>query len=468
MAWETIPLDAPVLQNVAETALTHGRANAALENAFVNEIGAVCRMPGLVPFAQLGGGGRVTLTDWRGDLIAITSAGQMWRVSATGASTDLTGVPVSGGGRPIVAKTEDELVVAAGGPIVRLAGTRTERLARSAPDSTHVCFVAGYLVAIEPRSGRFYHSAVGDYDSWDPLDVFSAEGKPDDLNAAIVTPYSELLLCGPQSVEQFDPVTSGTQPFYRRWQIGDGVLAPYTLVAANNGVYGVNQRYEFARFAGQYSEDAGPAVGRTLERVDDWTGAWSAELLIEGQKFILLQAPQATTSHDTTGVTLLFDVRQQRWSALYGWDAAVGAPGRWPGWSLLRLWGRWFVGGDGGRIYEMTPTAYDHAGQVQPVLLRTGHWSMKGHRTRVNRSRMRLRRGVVGSTAAEPVLSIRCNRDNRGWSSWRRVGLGVAGDRTLVVNTGAWGAADSWQWEIAATDTAPLELHEFQVDQDKV
>jgi len=465
MAWEKVRLDAPVLGNVDETALP-GAASATLENAFITETGVLQRFPGLRDFTRVAGG-RVTLTDWRDDLIAITSIGQVWRISASGDVTDLTGFQVTGGGRPVSAKTENELVIAAGGPIVRLRGNKTERLSSGAPNSTHVAFISGYLAAIEPGSGRFWHSRAGAYDQWDPLDVFSAEGNPDNLTAAVVTPFNELLLAGPQSIEQFEPVASGTQPFFRRYAMGDGVRAPYTLVVVDGALCGINTRYEWARYSGQISQDIGQLQGRLLERVDDWREAWADLIHIEGQKFVVLQAPKATNRHGTAGVTLLFDYRAGRWASLSGWDADVSQPGCWPGRSVCRLWGRWFVGGEGGRIYALEPDAFDTAGAPQPVLWRSGHWQMEGHRTRVGNSRITVRRGGTDVNAAEPVLRIRVNRDNRGWSGWKAVGLGKAGHRQMTVGLGAWGAADTWQWELSMTDAAACQIMSLEVETHK-
>lgn len=460
MAWEPIELAAPVLQNVAESALHN--ANATVENAFVTELGGLTRFPGLKPFVELDGTQPVVLTEWRGDLVAVNRGGRIWRITPDGTAADVTGAAVVGHGRPVFAKTEGELLIAAGGPIVRLAGARSELLSRAAPESTHVAFVSGYVVAIEPRSGRFYHSKPGAYDQWDPLDVFSAEGKPDNLTAALVTQYAELLLCGPASIEQFDAVPGGTKPFFRRWMLGDGVHAPYTLVPADNGVWAVNSRLEWTRFTGQSAEPVSMQVQQRLEAIDDWADAWATEIAIAGQRFMVIQAPRATNPHGTAGVTLLHDYRQGHWGALYGWDAATARPARWPGWSHVQIGGRHFVGGDG-RVHEMIAGLGTLDGQPQVMRWRSGHLDRSGGALRVDDVRLRLVRGR-DHDGPPPVLSLRANKDGRGFGRWARKSLGRPGDRAMTVRFGPFGMADTWQWELEISDPGPVDIVSLEME----
>src|SRR5882724_9762977 len=134
-----LPLDSKLFLNVAETALQH--AAAALENVVVTEAKGLRRFPVLASFATLLDQGRVYLTDWRGDLLASTSFGRFYRIDAMGNVADVTGVPLSGGSRTIYAKTEDELLMAAGGPILSYNGINTKILSTDAPLSTHVGFI---------------------------------------------------------------------------------------------------------------------------------------------------------------------------------------------------------------------------------------------------------------------------------------------------------------------------------------
>lgn len=461
--WVNIPLDKKLFTNVDEVVLQHSLA--AMENAFVNEAGGHTRFPGFAPFRDLGGAARVYLDEWRGDMMACTSQGKVYRIDQAGSVENVTGVPVSGGRRVVFSKTDAELLMAAGGPIIRFAGDKTEVLSEDAPNATHVAYIDGFVVAAEISSGRFYHNTAGDTGAWDPLDVFAASGNPDNINAMVVTPFKELLVCGVDSIEQFERLPSGDPPFFRRWSVGEGVSAPYTMVFADNAAWGVNKRFEMVRFSGQTSQPASDDIGRSLEGVDDWTDAWATVIQIVGQKFILLQAPLATSVHGTKGITFLFDFKSQKWSSLYGWDASLGVPDRWPGWSYVSLWGRHFVGGEG-RIYELTANTHWHAGVPARMLGRTAHMSDMGE-VRFDNLRARLRRGT-GTNTSEGTFSLRVNRDTRGFSEWKRKGLGYRGASDMIVEFGPLGCGHTFQFEWMVTDDCPVELVRLEAQMTRI
>jgi len=454
MAWKDVKIDSKLFTNVHETVLR--RTNAAIENAFINESGGHSRFPGLVEFADLAGVAPTYLDEWRGDLIA-ESGSRVYRCDKNGNATDVTGVPVSGDGRTVFQPTDNELCMAKGGPIIRLANEATELLSPDAPESTHLGYVDEFLLAIDKHSGRFFHCDVGDFRTWNPLSVFSANGKPDDLNAMVVTPYREVMLAGVDSIEQFERLTSGSgAPFFRRWSVGEGIIAPYTLFSEDQGTWGINQDFELVRFTGQTSEPRSDEVGKTFEQIDNWAGAWATVVRVVGQKFIILQIPYATNSYGTEGITLLYDFRTKRWYQLFDWDAERAIPKRWPGWSHFRLWGRNFVGGNG-KVLELTDTVHTNIGRIQRMLGRTAHIDTWGDSEIIN-VRARLRRGVGTVNDDPPKFALRVKRDNRIWTKWHEKSLGRAGQKDMMLEFGPMGHAKTWQFEWRVTDDCPVEL----------
>lgn len=470
--WIPVPIDKALFANADADAVGAGY-QTALENGFVTEQGVQSRFPGLIDFATLPNGekGRVYLFDFGGDLIAGTSSGRLYRVNESGTPLDVTGVPISGGRRVIFAKSDVELFAAAGGPIVRLRGSTSELLSADAPLATHVGWIDGYVLAPEMDSQRWYHSGAGTPDAWDPLDVFSADGSPDNINSLLITPFREILFGGPISVEQFERLPTGTTAFFKRWAVGDGTKFPYCQVFADNAMWAINKLTEVVRFSGQLSQAASGDIGLLLESIDDWTDAWIGgypdnPLHIAGQKFILLQAPRASNlTYGTKGITLLYDYRQKRWSTLYGWDDASGVPTRWPGWSHWSLWNRVFVGGEG-KIYELKLGRYSNAGILQRWLLRTAHIS-QGNALQIKNFRVRIKR-AVGGTASAPTIRVRCSRDARAFGPWISRSLGKAGDTIQFKEFGHFGTATSFQWEIATSDDCPVELMKVEVKADPV
>lgn len=459
MNWTDIPIDSGVYENVDETVLS--LSNAAIENAYVNEAKGHSRFPGLADFVDFDAdNGRVYLSEWKGDLIAATSLGNVYRINRLGQVDNVTKVPVSGGKRAVFTETDDSLLISAGGPIVEFNGYETKILSEDAPKSTHVAYVDGYVIAIEVESGRFQHADAGDIRTWDPLSTFAADSKPDNLNSMIVSPFRELLLCGVQSVEQYERLGSGETPFFRRWGVGEGVLAPYTLCYADNAAWALNKDYEFVRFSGQVSQPESAPVGSTLENISDWTDAWATPVNISGQRFFILQAPKAETPYGGQGLTLLFDYRQRRWYSLYAWNIQQGLPERWPGWSMQKLWGRNFVGCNG-KICELTAKNHTVGGQVSRMLGRTAHFDQFGE-SEITNVRVRLKRGTGGNTDSAKIR-LRCVKDNERPTRWIERSLGRAGDRAFYVEFGPMGIADTFQFEWQITDNSPVELVKLQV-----
>ena len=154
------------------------------------------------------------------------------------------------------------------------------------------------------------------------------------------------------------------------------------------------------------------------------------------------------------GLTLLYDVRQRKWSTLYGWDVTRGLPARWPGWSCERIWDKTLIGINGA-VCELDRAAFDHCGVPQRLLGRTAHFG--GDEVRIDNLRLRLRRGV-GGNESEPRIMLRCNRDNRGFGPWKRKGLGKRGDRQMTIEFGGYGCGHRFQFEWQVTDPCRIEI----------
>lgn len=460
--WAKFPWKEALFSNADESILR--QAPAAAENVYANAAGGFSRFPGLRKVLDLPGAGRCYPYRWRDDLYLGTESGRIYRVSQLLAAEDVTGVPLSGGQRPIFSASEDELMIAAGGPILRLAGPRTEILSDAAPNSTHVAYIDGYTIAIE--GPRFWFSDPGQARVWQDLSVFTAEAKPDDLNAVVVTPYRELLLAGPDSIEQFERLNSGDKPFFRRWTTGEGLAHPYTFVTDTTGNWGVNGKAEFTKFQAQVSREKSGDIAMSLEAVDDWTDAWAAPLYVGGQRFIVLQAPEATTYYGTKGATFLLDVRASKWAFLYGWDRDTAQPTRWPGWGAERAWNRTWVGIEDG-LAELTKDTWDNLGTEMRSLQRSAHVSDFGP-SRVDNVRLRIKRGVTPSGQRASRFMLRMIRDNERPTRWIEKDLGNVGHSDMTLTFGGMGMANTWQMEIACSDPAPWEMVEAWIQVERL
>lgn len=460
MTWTPIDIATQLFQNVDDIELR--TAFAAIENAYINEAGSHKRFPGLKVFANLPGSEPVYLYrhSKTNDVFAVSNS-RIYRVDRSGNFVDLTEAPLSGGKRPVFTETVDEIVVAAGGAIIRCDGKKTQILSDDAPDATHVAFIDSILIANEKDSGRFAHANFGAAREWDPLDVFAADSKPDHVTAVMVTPFREIFVAGPQSVEQYARL-EGETPFYRRWTVDEGVVAPYTMVFEDGGIFCVNSKKEFVRLSLQNSEPVSKDIARVLTQIteQDWQNAWADRFEIGGQRFLILQIPNADTPYGGKGLTYLFDVVRRKWSTLYGWNRDLAVPDIYPVNAVCEAYDRVLCGGNG-VIYEMTPGDFMNASQPQRMIGRTAH--MGGQAVEITDTRMKIVRGV-GTYTTEPAIRFRCKVDNRYWSNWVERRLGLTGAATSNLMFGGFGIGEYFQFEWEILGNCPVTVMGLEAD----
>jgi hypothetical protein len=452
--WKPLPISASLVQNVDESSL-QGQT-AALENSYITDEGTLSRFPYLTEVIDLPSEDEVYLREYQNELVAVCG-GRTYIIDPLALTArDVTSAHVNGSGRVIFSETDDRLLMAAGGKVIQYRGDKTKILSKDAPESTHVAWLDGYVVIPEKGSNRFNYSENGIYESFPALNVLSAEKKPDSINAMIVSEFSELIVGGEKSIEQFDTSFSGDVPLIPRWALGSGVLAPYTLVSVDNRIWGINQQREFVAFSTQLANIESKDIQRRFKAVTDWAGAWAEEVNPnEGQNFIILKVPNVMNPYGTQGMTFAFDYRKSRWSELYGWDEQEGRPTAWPGTSYAQVGNQHYVGGKG-KIYTLGGST---GTENQRFLWRSGHLDISGSRaSRVDGFRMRLKRGFSPAGARAPIVSIRVNKNNTGFGRKIRRDLGRMGEREMTLRFSGMGTAETWQFEIEVTDQGQIEL----------
>lgn len=464
--WVDVPLNRKLFKNLDEEMLT--ATYAALENCFVTESSGVSKFPGLKLFADLPNESDIHLGRYGNDLIAVGEDGRSFRIDSNGDHEEIPGTPVAGGERVSFARTRDGLMMAAGAQIIKYDGTENSILSNDAPLSSFVGFLDGYVMAVEKDSGRFQHTALNDFEDWNPLNTFAVDGSPDDITAMIVTPFNEIIFAGEESLEQYERNLGNSDvPFFNRWAVGDGISEPHTLCFAGNAVWGLNDQYEFVRLTGQTTQPVSNDIQYEIEHrysLDNLSAlnrAWASECYIKGQKFIIFQSPEATNTYGTKGLTGVLDMRRGHWFEIFGWDECNGVPDLWQGRSVFPLWGKTLIGGQG-KVYQLDPETYTNDGEVQRAYIRTAHFDSAGT-IRVDGVRFTIKRGV-GTYEKSPAIVFRTNVDNRGWNNWQKRELGKIGQDTLLIEFGAQGIGDTFQFEIYMTDDAPFELRRMQLD----
>lgn len=462
--WVPIPLNAELFKNLDESAITS--SHVQMENCFITEAKGISRFPGFSAFADLDSAAAVYLNEFNNDLIA-SAGGRTFRLDQDGNVDVIPGASVLGGRRTMFSRAIGHLFMAAGDRIVNFDGVKNTTLSDDAPLASHVGYIDQFVLANSINTERFKYSEAGNFTSWPALNVLGATSKPDNISSLIVTPFNEVILAGPESVEQFERVAGANSPFFKRWSAGEGVSEPYTLCYADNAAWMLNHRHEFVRLSGQIGQSYSDQIAKEIKgryainNLDALNQAWAAPLDIKGQQFIVLQSPEATNEYGGRGITYVLDIRQSHWFELFGWDDVTQKRALWPVRSIYKLWGRTFLGGLG-KIYEMTTDAYNHAGVNQRVYIKTANYTELGL-VRIDRMRLLLTRGK-GSNTTDTKLGMRVNRENRGFGRWQYKSLGLAGQNNYLMEFGSQGEGYSWQFEFQIDGDAPVEIRKIEAE----
>lgn len=466
-----LPISTKLFKNLDEESLT--ASFAAMENAFITEAGGISRFPGMRVFKDFGNGAPVYLGSINNDMISVSSDGNSHRLDKTANSSAIPGAQVLGGRRVIFTKDKSNLYMAAGSQIIAYDGEKNTVLSDDAPNASHVAAINSFLIANEVETQLWFNSGAADPRTWDGQDVFAADAKPDNVTALIITDFNEIIAAGPESIQQYDRLVGGTSPFILRWSVGDGVSEPYTTIFADNAVWALNQAHEFCRYSGQTGAVQSGDVGRDIASKfnvahnDTFDNAWAAPIYANGENFIILQLPTATNDYGSKGITYLFDIRQNKACQLYGWDDDKKLPNLWPGVSILKLWGRTYIGGYG-KIYELTdnvdkkPTDYSIDNEKMRMYLRTAHYSDLGL-IRIDSVKVTMKRGK-GQFGSKPRIGMRVNRDDRGFGLWQWMELGESGHNNMVLYFGDQGEGDTWQFEFLITDDIQVEIRKIEAE----
>lgn len=412
---------------------------------------------------------------WNGRKIAIAvSDGKVFKITNSGGTltaTQLTGDTIDSGERVTFTEigstlTNFKLVLAARGKIhYSDDATVLQEIADvDAPtEVSHVAFLDNYILANKIGSGQFNFSAIGDHTDWGALDFFSAEAKPDDLLALLVS-YREIYLLGEMTTEVW--YNDGINPFSRVTLIEYGTLAPYSAVFDGGDLYFLNNekkiiRLQNGRSPQVLSKPYDQYIQTELTTTDDM---FAYILNLEGKKFYVANFP-------TENKTLVYDIIENAW---YEWGKYQTSGiqetqlyNRFLGNSYAYCpdWGMNLIGSRlDGKIYDMSFDNYDDDGDIIRFLKRTGQIS---HGTDLKKKSERLMwRATSGkgrSDGSTDYFGFRFRDDGRkAWSNERQVSLGAKGEYKNRQKYCRMGIYETRQYEIVHASLAPFTLIEAE------
>lgn len=382
------------------------------------------------------------------------------------------------------------------------------------PNVTFLAFIDQYLLGNYVGTSQVHYSELEIPMGWSALSVFAAESKPDNVTAIHVA-WREILVLGPDSADLY--WNDGVTPFSRvEGAFSEvGCIAPYSLKYFNNTWHWLSDKRNLVRINQRTPEIISTPFDRIIQAYSTVSDALADTCEVNGRAFYVLSFP-------TVGKTLVFDYMLSQW---YEWAYYTGgAYERWLGNCICyaKGWNKWLVGSRlaGGKIYEMSATAYTDDTVTIRTLKRTGHISHNVMaRKRSNGLFLKLKRGVgfgagaaskvLGTDAATytcilehtssandkpitggnwsmywsktgtgggawvvdtaysaniPYMIVRWKNDNGSWGADHKINLGLSGDTDFLGRLRRLGVYRARQWEFILSDAVPLLLCDAEED----
>lgn len=459
-----IPISSSVFRGIDETELAD--ANYALIDGYTSFVGGTNKRPGLVELLDfaLGSNKKIDGLFWweQKSKLAVVSGGYLLFVTYSGGAYSFTDLGASAllqlNRTPSFAADSTDIYVANGGKIIHSDGsTTTQEMADAdAPDEvTHLALIDGYLIANHVGQARVYYSEPLTPKVWkNPVEYFSAIGNSDNVTALLVH-NREIFCLGPQTIEIWE--NDGVTPFSRisGGFIETGVIAPYSVVKTENGIFWLNHNKKFVEFNTREIKYISSGYDKDIQSFDTVDDCVGMRIEIEGQPFLLFTFPSERR-------TLVYNYLQEEWMEWSKFVTATNSRVEWLGQSYAYApqLGTHFVGDNtNSKLLEMSPGAFSDNGDSIVLERVTGHLDFgSAKRKRAKYLYIRVKRGGGEISPTTPQLMVRWKDNNRHWSQEYYFDLGASGETEISRRILSRGIFNTRQYEFKVSDNVPVSF----------
>lgn len=255
---------------------------------------AVMAIPGLVPFSDIGAQGCRGLHVMDKVLYGVFGT-TLYSIDANGVETSIGSIPgstpvqMADNGAQLAIQSETTGYVLDSGIIY----TGITNL----PPVSGLTYIDGYFVWTVADSDQFVISAINDGLSYDPLDVATVEGNPDD-NIGVINDHRELQFYGANTVEIWYNSGAADFPFERQGNafIERGIRDRNSLIKIDNSVHFVGDDLVVYRLNGYDPVRISTHAIEGDIAAASWFRAFTYTLL--GHKFYVLNTDVGTFAYD--------------------------------------------------------------------------------------------------------------------------------------------------------------------------
>lgn len=326
------------------------------------------------------------------------------------------------------------------------------------PGADQVTFQDGYFIFNQINSEQFFLSGINDI-TFDPLDVSTAEGSPDNLQG-LISDVENLYLFGTESLEVFYD-SGDTFPFVRQQgaNLPVGCAARFTIAKFSGGIAWLGQDnrgrgivYKIQGY--QFQRISTHAIEKVISGLGDLSKARAWVYQYGGHEFYCLNIPGAES-------TWCFDARTNLWH-----ERATLSQGSL---SRYRIDCHAFayntnVGGDylNGNLYAIDPSAYSDNGDPLPRIRTAPHIAKDSNRISHHRFLLDMETGVGTdgiNQGNDPQAMLQWSND-RGhtWSNEKWASIGKIGKRLTRVQWNRLGQARDRVYKLVITDPVKVTL----------
>jgi hypothetical protein len=442
-------------------------------DGYIDEAGSFRRRGGLKPWLDLetGAPGNGLFAWYQMDRLVAVSGGRVWLIARDGSKVEVEGAVMSGGNIVFAdGNTVDGgqwLYLTDGGYPVYTQGADLTRLTATsgAPANvSHCCWHSGrflinsvgtrraYATDVNPATGEFDNAYFAAADN--PL---TAVQRPDNLDY-LGTSWEEILFWGKQGLEIWQPDSNFFSPVSGAFSPA-GILAPYSVVEADNTVFalclvdGGNKR-AVVKMVGRSPQVISLPIERVLNGHD----------VVEDAIAWLTRDSEYVITFPTAGETWCYDYRNDAWYQWSKWDSNTASRQEFLGRHSATMWGKTFMQSRAdGKIFEYDRATFTDDGQTINTEPITGNFG-NGAGVRINKLRLFLKCGASNGVN-EPVLRVRW-RDNgrQEWHGHRDVLLGAQGEYEFFRDLTQLGSTVTRQFSFPFTDDAELVLARVEMD----
>ncbi len=329
-----------------------------------------------------------------------------------------------------------------------------------------VCFIDGYFLYSPLNSGFIHASALNNGTSWNPLDIATAEGSPDNIQQLAVS-RGELWVIGERSTEiWYDNGAVTGLPFQPHQgmglEIGCGAIRSVAQLERsliwldNRGIIVQSQPAAFIRSGSTTFELVAISDDSIQNQIANYgaiADAIGISYVDRGHIFYQITFPSVRK-------TWLYDSATKIWTERTSYDPVTEEESYHRAHYQARIGLHNIVGGsDSSKLYLLTATALEDDGEPIHRERITTNFALEGRLMEVSRLQIRITTGLgpVTGTGSDPKISMQYTNDaGHTWSDPVERSMGPTGHYALPIIWNRLGSGREWAFRFTISE--PIEF----------